>query len=310
MKPICSEWEERLSLYVDGLLNPFDENAVEAHLSRCEACRAAVALWREVGQSIRRLPRELPPADLRARILASTTRKPSLAQRLRLGGWALAPALGVGLLLAYLTLPRSIQVAVPGDHTVEVGAASRTVAAESPAVSESSESVVRPVDADTRVVIVVQPAPSPRWRAPSPRWVVTPRAPAPVPAPAHDAPSVAAASHEGTRSTPSSAAAENSVPNNPSAAVLPRTEVADLPLPAESSPTGVEGAPQTTSGTTQVALVKAGAPSPGESLALSRWSEQFNRELQQGNRRALLRQISTTQQDNRFFVPILSWNIK
>ncbi|MFN3690879.1 MAG: anti-sigma factor family protein, partial [Fimbriimonadales bacterium] len=45
----CAEWEEKLSLYVDGVLNPFDENAVEAHLSRCESCRATVALWRSVG---------------------------------------------------------------------------------------------------------------------------------------------------------------------------------------------------------------------------------------------------------------------
>jgi anti-sigma factor RsiW len=108
MKPICSEWEERLSLYVDGLLNPFDENAVAAHLSRCEACREAVALWRAIGQSVRRLPRELPPAELRARIFACTTRKQGIRQRLRLSWWQLAPACAAGLLLAWWTLPRFI----------------------------------------------------------------------------------------------------------------------------------------------------------------------------------------------------------
>ena len=81
MKPRvhCPEWEEKLSLYVDGVLNPFDENAVEAHIARCASCRATVELWRAVGQSVRRLPRELPPPYLREAILASTTRRRSRA---------------------------------------------------------------------------------------------------------------------------------------------------------------------------------------------------------------------------------------
>lgn len=48
----CPEWEEKLSLYVDGVLNPFGENAVEAHLARCAGCRETVALWRAVGRAV------------------------------------------------------------------------------------------------------------------------------------------------------------------------------------------------------------------------------------------------------------------
>jgi anti-sigma factor RsiW len=93
----CPDWEEKLSLYVDGVLNPFDENAVEAHLARCASCRATVELWRAVGQSVRRLPRELPPPYLREAILASTTRRRAHARRWLPSWRTLAPALGVAL---------------------------------------------------------------------------------------------------------------------------------------------------------------------------------------------------------------------
>jgi anti-sigma factor RsiW len=93
----CPDWEEKLSLYVDGVLNPFDENAVEAHIARCASCRATVELWRAVGQSVRRLPRELPPPYLREAILASTTRRRRTARRWLPNWRVLAPALGVAL---------------------------------------------------------------------------------------------------------------------------------------------------------------------------------------------------------------------
>ncbi len=107
-KQVCAEWEERLSLYVDGLLNPFEENAVEAHLSRCEGCRKAVELWKAVGGAIRRTPEYLPPADLRDRILLSTTRRPMRLERWRFPTWQLAPVLGIGLVLAWVSLPNPL----------------------------------------------------------------------------------------------------------------------------------------------------------------------------------------------------------
>lgn len=103
----CPEWEERLSLYVDGVLNPFDENAVEAHLARCAGCRATVALWREVGAALRQLPKSPPPAYLREWILASTTRARRYVPRRKPFPWrVIAPAAAAALLLGWFTLPR------------------------------------------------------------------------------------------------------------------------------------------------------------------------------------------------------------
>lgn len=295
MKPICAEWEERLSLYVDGLLNPFDENAVEAHLSRCEACRAAVALWREIGESVRRLPRELPPADLRTRILAGTTRKPSLVQRLRLGWWHLAPALGAGLLLAYWTLPR-----MPSHDEPSLAGTLRMVdSAQSDLPDQSVQPAVEahPANSDTRVVIVVQPAPSPRWHQPSPRWVISTRAPAP----SNIGASAAAPTQE---TTPASFSREIALSTSPPAAPSLITEVADLPVQTESA--GAENPsnhPERPSANTDTTPTKG-------TVALSQWSEQFNRQLQEENRRPRLKQTLRDQRDSRFLVPIFSWNIR
>ncbi len=306
MKPICSEWEERLSLYVDGLLNPFDENAVEAHLSRCEACRQAVALWREVGQTIRRLPRVLPPPDLRARIFASTTRKPSLLQRVRLGWWSLAPAVAAGLMLAWWTLPRMPVQPFSAAHLSREmpsgeAASPRPAEATSEPLVESPahmEVARRPADKDTPIVIVVQPASTPRWQEPSPRWVAAPRAPAPQSNPPANGEPIALA-------TPQDAAP---VSSNAPALI---TAIADLPVetPASSEPGTAGSAEPATPGTekTPHAVQPAASATHG---ALSQWSEQFNRQLQRENR--LLRQqaLSRRQRDSRFFVPIFSWNIK
>ncbi|MEN3001237.1 MAG: zf-HC2 domain-containing protein [Armatimonadota bacterium] len=295
MEPICAEWEERLSLYVDGLLNPFDEQAVEAHLSRCEACRTAVALWREVGQSIRRLPRELPPADLRTRIFARTTRKPNLLQRLRLGWWQLAPALGMGLLLAWWTLPRSPLGSAP--------MANQPALSSEPAPATPSDLVVplessgilpteaRPADSEPRVVFVIQPAPAPRWREPSPRWILSTRAPAPTPpTPVNDA-------------APPTSTQEIVLAIPSSSTPPPLTEIADLPVQNNEASEGIvpDRTERPTSGTD--------APAKTESVALVRWSEQFNQELQQENRPRLPQAVRSPR-DSRFFVPILSWNIK
>ncbi|GBC92159.1 hypothetical protein HRbin15_00623 [bacterium HR15] len=297
MKPICADWEERLSLYVDGLLNPFDENAVAAHLSRCEACREAVMLWREVGQSIRRLPRELPPADLRARIFAGTTRKPSFVQRLRLGWWQLAPALGVGLFLAWWTLPRSSSVPTPvatqpaptSFHVSTPYSGPDSSGSSSP--SERLPAEMLPADSDTRVVIVVQPASSPRWREPSPRWVVSTRAPAPQ--------AVSHPSESAVLPTPQKIALTSSQPPTPPLL----TEVADLPVQTEATTTETASNPPEQLSATNSPL------NSSEPTALTQWSEQFHRQLRQENRMRL-RQVVRGPHDLRFFVPIFSWNIK
>jgi hypothetical protein len=299
MKPICSEWEERLSLYVDGLLNPFDENAVAAHLSRCEACREAVVLWRAVGASVRRLPRELPPAELRARILASTTRRLGIRQRLRLGWWHLAPALAAGLLLAWWSLPRFTPTPLLLTRQPESTSAMRlSNLSDMPGSFDQSDlprpdappahAESRPAGSETRILIVVQPAAAPRWQEPAPRWVANTRAPAPQ------------------ISTPISEtrAPTHEVAMLPSSTPALITEVADLPLQAE------QNASEPASSSGEQPALHARTPTPSEPDALRRWTEQFNQQLQQENRRARLKRTAARPSDPRFFVPILSWNIK
>jgi hypothetical protein len=302
-----------LSLYVDGLLNPFDENAVEAHLSRCEACREAVALWRAVGQSVRRLPRELPPADLRVRILACTTRKLSIGQRLRLSWWRLAPALAAGLLLAWWTLPRftptPLSIATQPESPGTLSALpSEPVSPDLSDLSDMSDltnpeteskrapqpdAEMRPAGSETRILIVVQPATAPRWREPSPRWVATTRIPTPQ---------ANASAGELRTPTPSHEVALMLPP--PSTQLPVPDEVADLPVQTELAV--AELAP----GSGERTAAYANLSAPSEPDALRRWAEQFNQQLQQENRRARLKHLARRSNDPRFFVPILSWNIK
>ncbi|CUU34609.1 MAG: zf-HC2 domain-containing protein [Armatimonadetes bacterium] len=259
MKPMaCPEWEERLSLYVDGLLNPFEENAVEAHIARCEGCRATVSLWKAVGMAVRRLPTVSPPPDLRARILDCTTRRRPRPLVWLPRGWQLAPVLGLGLLLAWLSLTptteslisnTSYQAAAPAPTTPQA-----TVLPQPPTPPPPVEEGA----AVPQVIISVKTSPSFRVSPNTPRWVgttrlspVEPHLPDPVP--------------------PQAGMVSVSQPTPPSPIV---TEVADTPyepLPASSGHTdGKPGAPRSQNET----------PRP----TLAEWSQQFYEQLRREQR--------------------------
>lgn len=145
----CPDWEEKLSLYIDGVLNPFDENAVEAHLARCAGCREAVALWRAVGQAIRNIPQAAPPAYLREWILASTSRRPRRVSRRAWFPWrALAPTVGLALVLSWLTLPS------PNWHSVLLSGSIASAAGSLEPASGSVPSLASPY----APLVVVVPA--------------------------------------------------------------------------------------------------------------------------------------------------------
>jgi anti-sigma factor RsiW len=167
----CPDWEEKLSLYVDGVLNPFDENAVEAHIARCASCRATVELWRAVGQSVRRLPRELPPPYLREAILASTTRRRRMAHRWLPNWRVLAPALGVALVLAWLTLPRPATDQTPRVTAVPLPRVETTL----PLASASANSAKAELSPYTPIVVLLHSSPAFRTASPVPRWTPTTR---------------------------------------------------------------------------------------------------------------------------------------
>ncbi|MFN4032393.1 MAG: zf-HC2 domain-containing protein [Fimbriimonadales bacterium] len=276
----CPEWEEKLSLYVDGVLNPFDENAVEAHLSRCESCRATVELWRAVGSSVRRLPRELPPPDLRERILASTTRRASLAKRLTPSWRVLAPALSVGLLLSWLTLPRPqplSETAVATPRLEETLATPLSLTTDAP--HEQSPSAP--------LVIVVQSSPSYRTASPAPRWVFNTRISAAPPV-SEPASSIVVTGDSTPRYTPAATA-----PTTGGITVIAETPDANAPAmePIASQPL----TPPATATATQ---------------DLANWLQQLNQQLCEEDRAQIFGAKQREPNPRRFFVPIVTVDLK
>lgn len=278
----CPEWEEKLSLYVDGVLNPFDENAVTAHLSRCDSCRATVELWQAVGQGVRRLPRELPPPYLRERILASTTRRPSLAKRLIPSWRVLAPALGVGLLLSWITLPRP-QPAPETVATIPTPRVQETLTAPIPSQSDaSSEPLPR-----APLVIVLQASPNYRTAAPAPRWIPNTRL-SPAPSAPEPAPPVVVMTDPTPRYTP---AAPTPAP----------TIVTAIPEANEPSPAAIE--PIAAQAPTRPATAAAAQD-------LATWLQQLNQQLREEDRTQIAGAKQRESNQRRFFVPIVTVDLK
>lgn len=278
----CPDWEERLSLYVDGLLNPFEENAVEAHLSRCEVCRHTVALWRSIGTAIRRMPSVNPPSDLRLRILDCTTYRRLRGHPWLPKGWQLAPVLGLGLLLAWMsfnpaTVSRasstSSRLESPAPATLQATAMPEPQAQLSPSVPVPEKGIV------PQVVITIKASPSFRVSSNTPRWVgatrlspVEPNLPEPV-APQTNPIGIS-----------------NRTLANPIV-----TEVADTPyepisLPADNAPDTPKNSPRSQHDLTRP-------------TALAEWAQQFNAQLRQQRVRT---RPETPSLQNTHFIPIVS----
>lgn len=283
----CPEWEEKLSLYVDGLLNPFDENAVDAHIARCEACRKAVALWRSVGQSVRRLPRELPPPYLREAILLSTSRRRTQTRRWLLGWRTLAPALGVALGLAWLTLPRPAPEPPPTTASVPLPRIETTLPL---AVAPAAQADAYPAP-QTPLVIVLQASPTYRTTSPTPRWTSTTRL-SPAPNPQEYTPPVIVWREPALTFTPTSASCPPIV-----------TEIADE----------TESEVDISSVASSILDLDAPQTEPASAAAtrdLTDWLVRLNQQLREEDRQRI---VGTARREpNRvgFFVPIVSVDLK
>jgi anti-sigma factor RsiW len=281
----CPDWEEKLSLYVDGVLNPFDENAVEAHIARCASCRATVALWRAVGQSVRRLPRELPPLYLREAILASTTRRRAHARRWLPNWRTLAPALGVALGLAWLTLPRPTPDPTPTVATVPLPRVETTLSlAPAPAEAAKAESLP-----NTPFVIVLQSSPAYRTASPAPRWTPTTRL-SPAPNPQESAPPIVVWNDAAPRFSPT---------DTPRPSIV--TEIADK---SESDPNPPLPA---------IAAANFPPTEPAPAAAtrdLTDWLVRLNQQLREEDRQRIAGTARREPNRGGFFVPIVSVYLK
>jgi len=71
----CSKMTEKLSLYIDGMLDERTLESVEAHLAECASCRSELDSLRTLVAVCGQMHSAEPPADLRQRIAASSSRE-------------------------------------------------------------------------------------------------------------------------------------------------------------------------------------------------------------------------------------------
>ena len=79
---MSDRWTDRLSLYMDGELEPAEAKACEAHLGQCAECAATLSELRQVVERARALESEPPPAEVWAQV----------AERIRTSPQETAPA--------------------------------------------------------------------------------------------------------------------------------------------------------------------------------------------------------------------------
>lgn len=179
-------WEDDLSAFLDGELDPEREAALRAELERDPALAARLAALRAVDEGLRGMDAPPVPSDLRARLQArieaeAGASRPAARAPRRRRRWLSAPALAAAAVAAVVAL--MLLVRRPGEERPpERIAEERAPAVPEVPVAPSPEGI----------------APSPEPVAPSPEGVAPPPEPEriaeqPVPAPAPEpAPDAAA----------------------------------------------------------------------------------------------------------------------
>jgi len=105
-----------LSAFRDGELDRTRAVEVEQHLEQCAACRATLAAYEHIGQSIRDLPYQIPPPSLRYRVLSQlpteqpwrTGRRSFWKPLVEIAGLSVVT---IGLILVFTTLFRGMNEA-------------------------------------------------------------------------------------------------------------------------------------------------------------------------------------------------------
>ena len=109
----CADVRDNLDAYIDGTLDRKYTKCMEMHLEKCEQCRHELISMEMLIEAVKDIEMEEPPADLRMRIAAATTRsietRPAFADILRNifrpapAKWA-AGAVTAGIIAVWLTV--------------------------------------------------------------------------------------------------------------------------------------------------------------------------------------------------------------
>ena len=82
----CELVERDLDAYLDRELDAEASAALREHVRTCAACRRQLAQRETLARLVRSAPYYSAPDRLRARVLAQSTRSPSVASRPHMGG--------------------------------------------------------------------------------------------------------------------------------------------------------------------------------------------------------------------------------
>lgn len=84
----CQVVLEMLSPYLDGVLDPAEQAAVEEHITRCPSCRVELEELRACVNLLQDLPEIVPPADFHAGLMEKIDRLPAATPAPEPKGWA------------------------------------------------------------------------------------------------------------------------------------------------------------------------------------------------------------------------------
>jgi anti-sigma factor RsiW len=77
----CAEWQDALSAYLDGELQPHEEQQMHVHLRQCSACTEALVDLVPLVQALRALPERRPVRDLWPHVAAELRHDPAFFSR-------------------------------------------------------------------------------------------------------------------------------------------------------------------------------------------------------------------------------------